>query len=139
MAERGPVPARRKGTGKGRPTLGLVTANIHLGVGATLWSGVLAAAERCDVNLVCFPGGPLRPAGAPRTALYELVGPERLDGVICWTSTLGLPRPTATSGPPGWCGGCGSYPSSASTGPWRTTRPSSWTATPECARPSAIW
>ncbi|SEP86528.1 substrate-binding domain-containing protein [Streptomyces radiopugnans] len=91
MAERGPVPARREGTGKGRPTLGLVTANIHLGVGATLWSGVLAAAERCDVNLVCFPGGPLRPAGAPRTALYELVGPERLDGVICWTSTLGLP------------------------------------------------
>ncbi|WP_344631939.1 substrate-binding domain-containing protein [Streptomyces glaucosporus] len=73
--------------------MGLVTANIHLGVGATLWSGVLAAAERNDVNLVCFPGGPLRPAGAPRAALYDLVGPGRLDGVICWTSTLGLPAP----------------------------------------------
>ncbi|MCC9740584.1 LacI family DNA-binding transcriptional regulator [Streptomyces sp. MNU89] len=77
--------------GEGRLTIGLVTANIHLGVGATLWSGVLAAAERNDVNLVCLPGGPLRPGGAPRNALYELIGPDRLDGVICWTSTLGLP------------------------------------------------
>ncbi|GAA2403477.1 hypothetical protein GCM10010420_33380 [Streptomyces glaucosporus] len=42
---------------------------------------------------MCFPGGPLRPAGAPRAALYDLVGPGRLDGVICWTSTLGLPAP----------------------------------------------
>ncbi|WP_157916294.1 substrate-binding domain-containing protein [Streptomyces xinghaiensis] len=78
-------------SGDGRLTIGLVTANIHLGVGATLWSGVLAAAERNDVNLVCLPGGPLRPGGAPRNALYELIGPDRLDGVICWTSTLGLP------------------------------------------------
>ncbi|MEE1941267.1 substrate-binding domain-containing protein [Streptomyces sp. TRM 70361] len=93
-AEHGPVPVRRADGGRratGRPVIGLVTANIHLGVGATLWSGVLAAAERHDVSLVCFPGGPLSPAGAPRTALYDLVGPARLDGVICWTSTLGLP------------------------------------------------
>ncbi|MET9428778.1 substrate-binding domain-containing protein [Streptomyces sp. NPDC003036] len=78
-----------------RPTLGLVTANIHLGVGATLWSGVLAAAERNDANLVCLPGGPLRPGGSPRNALYalidELIDTARLDGLICWTSTLGLP------------------------------------------------
>ncbi|MEU8351328.1 substrate-binding domain-containing protein, partial [Streptomyces sp. NPDC048845] len=103
MAENGPPRGRpapggtRNGGGDSRPgpphrpTLGLVTANIHLGVGATLWSGVLAAAERNDVNLVCLPGGPLRPGGAPRNALYELIGADRLDGVICWTSTLGLP------------------------------------------------
>ena len=90
MAETGRQPTHRS-SGTRRTTLGLVTANIHLGVGATLYSGVLAAAERHDVNLVCFPGGPLRPGGAPRNAVYELVGPERLDGVICWTSTLGLP------------------------------------------------
>ncbi|MGK5498232.1 substrate-binding domain-containing protein [Streptomyces sp. URMC 125] len=86
-----PAGARTRPAETSRPTLGLVTANIHLGVGATLWSGVLAAAERNDVNVVCFPGGPLSPAGAPRTVLYDLVGPERLDGVVCWTSTLGLP------------------------------------------------
>ncbi|MEK8169384.1 substrate-binding domain-containing protein [Streptomyces sp. M19] len=77
-----------------RLTIGLATANIHVGVGATLWSGVLRAAERNDVNLVCFPGGPLRPGGA-RGALYDLIGPARLDGVVCWSSTLGLPAPGA--------------------------------------------
>lgn len=72
-------------------TIGLLTANIHLGVGATLWSGVRAAAERGDVNLVCFPGGDLRRGDLPRSALYDLVGPARLDGVVCWSSTIGLP------------------------------------------------
>jgi DNA-binding LacI/PurR family transcriptional regulator/AraC-like DNA-binding protein len=72
-------------------TVGLLTANIHLGVGATLWSGVRAAAQRNDVNLVCFPGGNLRHGDVARSELYELVGPARLDGVVCWSSTLGLP------------------------------------------------
>ncbi|MGW0790141.1 substrate-binding domain-containing protein [Streptomyces sp. NPDC002911] len=93
-SDRGGPPAagepERRPTGA-RPTIGLVTANIHLGVGATLWSGALGAAERNDVNLVCFPGGPLRHGDVPRSALYELVGPARLDGVVCWSSTLGLP------------------------------------------------
>ncbi|BCL25365.1 substrate-binding domain-containing protein [Streptomyces aurantiacus] len=78
--------------GPGRPlTVGLLTANIHLGVGATLWSGACAAAERNDVNLICFPGGNLRHGDVTRSELYELVGPARLDGVVCWSSTLGLP------------------------------------------------
>ncbi|MGP4114890.1 substrate-binding domain-containing protein [Streptomyces sp. 4N509B] len=133
MAERGPATSRAPR----RPTVGLVTANIHLGVGATLWAGVLEAAERNDVDLVCFPGDPLRPGGAPRNGLYDLIDadlaaiptaapaagpmaapaagstaaltavpttgldgragpgaagggwPRRLDGAICWTSTLG--------------------------------------------------
>ncbi|WP_049567005.1 substrate-binding domain-containing protein [Streptomyces sp. SBT349] len=76
----------------GAPTVALVTANIHLGVGATLWSGVLDAAERNDVDLVCLPGDALRPGdGAPRNALYDLLSPDRVDGAICWASTLGLP------------------------------------------------
>ncbi|WP_413755434.1 substrate-binding domain-containing protein [Streptomyces sp. MMBL 11-3] len=83
------------GTDPHRPdrplTLGLLTANIHLGVGATLWSGARAAAERNDVNLICFPGGNLRHGDVTRSELYELVGPARLDGVVCWSSTLGLP------------------------------------------------
>ncbi|RKN37514.1 substrate-binding domain-containing protein [Streptomyces hoynatensis] len=90
MAERGPEAARRPSR---RPTLGLLTANIHLGVGATLWAGVLEAAERADANLVCFPGDSLRPSGTPRNVLYELLEGAGLDGVICWTSTLGLPAP----------------------------------------------
>ena len=74
-----------------RLTIGLVTANIHLGVGATLWSGVLAAARRHDVNLVCLPGGEVRTADRPPNSVYDLVAPNLLDGLICWASTLGLP------------------------------------------------
>lgn len=74
-----------------RPTIGLVTANIHLGVGATLWSGVLDAAQRHDVNLICFPGGEVHATDRPRNSVYDLVAPGLLDGLICWASTLGLP------------------------------------------------
>ncbi|RMI33785.1 substrate-binding domain-containing protein [Streptomyces triticirhizae] len=74
-----------------RPLLGLVTANIHLGVGATLWSGVRRAAEAHGASLVALPGDAVRVEGAPRNALYELLPTAGLDGVICWTSTLGLP------------------------------------------------
>ncbi|MFI1439269.1 substrate-binding domain-containing protein [Streptomyces fructofermentans] len=89
-----PAPCTEGGgpRGRARPlTLGLLTANIHLGVGATLWSGARAAAERNDVNLICFPGGNLRHGDVARSELYELAGPARLDGVVCWSSTLGLP------------------------------------------------
>lgn len=74
-----------------RLTIGLVTANIHLGVGATLWSGALDAAQRHDVNLICFPGGEVGTTDRPRNSVYDLVGPDVLDGLICWASTLGLP------------------------------------------------
>ncbi|MFD7921722.1 substrate-binding domain-containing protein [Streptomyces sp. NPDC059740] len=71
-----------------RPRLGLVTDNIHFGVGVTLWAGTVAAAERADADVVAFPVGQ-SPAG-PRGALAELLAAGALDGVICWTSTLGL-------------------------------------------------
>lgn len=74
-----------------RLTIGLVTANIHLGVGATLWSGALSAAARHDVNLICFPGGELGATDRPRNVVYDLAGPDVLDGLICWTSTLAVP------------------------------------------------
>ncbi|ONK12946.1 substrate-binding domain-containing protein [Streptomyces sp. MP131-18] len=95
MAERGPGQERRL-------TVGLVTANIHLGVGATLWSGVLDAAEREDVNVVCFPGNALRPGGGdPRNAVYDLIDAARLDGAICWSSTLGVPAADEDADPGG--------------------------------------
>ncbi len=77
-----------------RPTIGLIAANIHLGVGVSLWSGVLGAAERGDAHLICFPGDALSPGDAPRNAAYDLVDRRVLDGAICWTSTLGLPAET---------------------------------------------
>lgn len=74
----------------GRLTIGLVAANLHRGVGATLWSAVLAAAERHDVNLIGFPGGEVRATEQPPNSIYDLVGPDVLDGLICWASALEL-------------------------------------------------
>lgn len=77
-------------SGRRRPTLGLLTANIHLGVAANLWTGVTRAARRHDLDLICFPGDELT-MESPRHAVYELVGTRRLDALICWSSALGLP------------------------------------------------
>ena len=75
-----------------RPAVGLLLASIHRGSSAFLWPGVAAEAERADANLFCFPGGQLNAGGeweAQRNAVYGLVGPESLDGLISWASSLG--------------------------------------------------
>lgn len=75
-----------------RRTLGLLTANIHLGAARTLWLGVADAAAKHDQNLFCFPGGVLRVTEhheAQRNVIYDLIDPAQLDGLITWASTLG--------------------------------------------------
>jgi signal transduction histidine kinase/AraC-like DNA-binding protein/CheY-like chemotaxis protein len=75
-----------------RPTLGFILANIHIGTGRSLWPAVVKAAEQHDANLICFPGGGLRASAgfeAQRNAIYDLVNPECVDGLISWSSTLG--------------------------------------------------
>ncbi|GHJ36228.1 substrate-binding domain-containing protein [Streptomyces sp. TS71-3] len=97
-----PLPPDAPRTARRRPTIGLVTANVHLGVAVSLWSGVLRAAERGDAHLICFPGDALSPGHGPRNAVYDLVDAGVLDGAICWTSTLGLPpAPAARPAPDG--------------------------------------
>ncbi|QFU92154.1 substrate-binding domain-containing protein [Amycolatopsis sp. YIM 10] len=75
-----------------RRAIGLVTANIDLGVAPAVFSGVLAAARRHDVDLICFPGGEIGTADQPANAVYHLVTPGLVDGLICWASALGLPE-----------------------------------------------
>ncbi|MGB7538217.1 MAG: substrate-binding domain-containing protein [Anaerolineales bacterium] len=80
------------GAARPRPTLGFLLANIHIGTGRSLWPAVVKAAEQHDVNLICFPGGGLRASAgfeAQRNAVYDLVNPESVNGVISWSSTLG--------------------------------------------------
>ncbi len=75
-----------------RPTLGFLSANIHIGTGRSLWPAIVRAAERHNANLICFPGGGLRASGgfeAQRNAIYDLVNPGSVDGLISWSSTLG--------------------------------------------------
>jgi signal transduction histidine kinase/DNA-binding LacI/PurR family transcriptional regulator/AraC-like DNA-binding protein len=75
-----------------RATIGFLTANIHLGSGRALWPGVAEAAEQHDVNYICFPGGGLRVSEefeAQRNVIYDLIDPQRLAGLITWSSAIG--------------------------------------------------
>ncbi len=76
-----------------RPTIGFLTANIHMGAAQTLWPGVIDAAQQHDVNLLCFPGGGLRietDFESQRNVLYDLVNTDHVDGLVSWASTIGV-------------------------------------------------
>lgn len=76
-----------------RPTIGFLTANIHIGAARALWPGVVQAAQQRDVNLLCFPGGGLRVHAefeSQRNVLYDLVSADNVDGLISWASTIGV-------------------------------------------------
>ncbi|MBN1977275.1 MAG: substrate-binding domain-containing protein [Anaerolineae bacterium] len=76
-----------------RPTIGYLALGIEDDVGSAIWLGVANAARRRDANLVCFVGERLRdPNGfiAQANVLYDLVDPSCIDGLVIWTSTIGL-------------------------------------------------
>jgi signal transduction histidine kinase/DNA-binding LacI/PurR family transcriptional regulator/AraC-like DNA-binding protein len=76
-----------------RPTIGFLTANIHIGAARALWPGVVEAARQRDVNLLCFPGGGLRVQAefeSQRNVLYDLVSADNVDGLVSWASTIGM-------------------------------------------------
>jgi len=77
-----------------RPTIGFLTANVHMGAARSLWPGILDAAEAGDANLICYPGGRLlapEDLEAQRNLVYDLVNPETLDGLVSWVSTFAGP------------------------------------------------
>lgn len=72
-----------------RPTVGLLIQDIASegGYESTLWSGITEACTQRDVNLICFVGGSLNfnPANEfeeQRNAVYDLVTPDTVDGLI---------------------------------------------------------
>ncbi len=75
-----------------RPTLGFLLASLHTGASLVIWPSLLDAAERHDVNLICFPGGRLQATDAfeiQRNAIFDLPSSQCLDGLITWSSSLG--------------------------------------------------
>jgi DNA-binding LacI/PurR family transcriptional regulator/anti-anti-sigma regulatory factor len=75
---------------KPRLTIGYLAP--AMGGSQAQWSGVVDAARKHNVNLICFPGGGLRdPRGfqAQANLLYDLVGAENVDGVVSWASSIG--------------------------------------------------
>jgi DNA-binding LacI/PurR family transcriptional regulator/GAF domain-containing protein len=74
-----------------RLTIGYITSSIH-GGSLIQWTGVVDAAEKYGVNLICFPGYCLhdpREFYAQANVLYDLVGAENVDGIISWASSIG--------------------------------------------------
>ena len=78
---------------RARATIGFLTANIHIGAGRTVWPGIVDAAERRGLNLICFPGGGLHVSEgfeAQRNVIYDLVDAAWLDGLVSWSSTISV-------------------------------------------------
>ncbi|MBN2388426.1 MAG: substrate-binding domain-containing protein [Anaerolineales bacterium] len=75
-----------------RPVFGFLLASLHTGASRALWPGLIDAADRNNVNLICFPGGRLRGQVSfetQRNVIYDLAGKEYLDGLVTWASSLG--------------------------------------------------
>jgi diguanylate cyclase (GGDEF)-like protein/PAS domain S-box-containing protein len=75
-----------------RRTIGYVSTLIYDDPSQPQWSGVVDAARKHDVNLVCFAGRNLHsPIGFESQAniLYDLVSAEGVDGIVSWASSIG--------------------------------------------------
>jgi signal transduction histidine kinase/DNA-binding LacI/PurR family transcriptional regulator/AraC-like DNA-binding protein len=71
----------------GLPTVGLLLADMHTGASGPVWSGLCAEAASRGLNLVCFSAGRLH--GLPaRATILDLPGPECLDGLLIWSSSI---------------------------------------------------
>lgn len=69
-----------------RPTIGLLSEIEGSSYHNTLWAGFADAAAELDVNLICYVGGPIASHFSQRNILYDMIGTERVDGlVICGT------------------------------------------------------
>lgn len=72
--------------------MGFLFASLHTGASLVILPGLLDAAEKHDINLICFPGGRLQAADSfeiQRNAIFDLASQTCLDGLITWSSSLG--------------------------------------------------
>jgi signal transduction histidine kinase/DNA-binding LacI/PurR family transcriptional regulator len=79
-------------TGDGsRPVIGMLTQDL-LELVAEQWLGAVDGADTHECDFICFCGRALDAPGFRRqaNAIYDLVGDETLDGLVVWTSLLGI-------------------------------------------------
>ena len=81
--KRGRLPAAR-------PTIGLLLDETIEPVAWAVWLGVSAVAGERGANVICFVGRALHAPGgrSQANALYDLVNPENLDGLVVWGGGL---------------------------------------------------
>jgi hypothetical protein len=89
----------------GRPTIGLLTHGPGDPNNRAIWSAAAHVARENGVNLICFPGKPLRSTlefEAQSNVIFDLVNPEIVDALCpssrsgrywrafraCWSTTI---------------------------------------------------
>jgi PAS domain S-box-containing protein len=75
-----------------RPTIGVLVDSMVSGYQIDLWRGIREAAQKRDVNLLCFVGREIESTVGYRryaNAIYDLVSENCVDGLILFTGTLG--------------------------------------------------
>ena len=74
-----------------RPTIGVFLGQLDDRYQSLVWPGIAAAAQKYDLNLAFFPGGPLNipyEFMAQRNIVYDLASLENIDGLILLSGTL---------------------------------------------------
>jgi signal transduction histidine kinase/DNA-binding LacI/PurR family transcriptional regulator len=85
------------GSKAARPTIGVLRSNYVGNFNAIQWNGLVDAARKLDVNLICYSGDLLNYWNTlerdSSSVVYDLAGAERLDGLIICTGSLNWNTP----------------------------------------------
>ncbi len=86
-----PGPDTLPDRGRARLVVGMLTQDL-LELFEEQWLGAVDGARTHGCDLICFCGRALDAPGFKKqaNAIYDLVGPETLDGLVVWTSVLGI-------------------------------------------------
>jgi signal transduction histidine kinase/DNA-binding LacI/PurR family transcriptional regulator len=79
-----------------RPTIGVFRSN-NVGLNHSVqWQGLIDAAKKKDVNLICYSGGQLNSWHGDESeaaVIYKLISTQRLAGIVIWTGNLNWNTP----------------------------------------------
>jgi len=85
------VAGARLGRQNARPTIGVLVSSITHKNDYSMWQGVVDAARKRDVNVICYVGSWLHsPYGfqAQANVIYDLVNAEKLDGLVIMAGAI---------------------------------------------------
>jgi DNA-binding LacI/PurR family transcriptional regulator/two-component sensor histidine kinase len=76
---------------RARPVIGVMLDNVDDGYQRAIWAGLERAGQDADVDILNFLGGhldPDDPAFRHRNGIFELIGPELLDGLVVASTVM---------------------------------------------------
>jgi DNA-binding LacI/PurR family transcriptional regulator/signal transduction histidine kinase len=87
------VQAKPAAGARARPTIGVLAVWFGDLYEVQIVSGLLEAARQYDVNVLCLTAGDLHspnPLFARRNVLFDLVGPDNVDGLVIFSASIGI-------------------------------------------------